>query len=159
LEFNSNLMGVDAPADKQVTFNQPVGDLPTISDSKGEWKFLGWFTATSGGTQYTAETVYILDENTKLYAQWEAIEVVSVELVAWESLNVYPNPTSDVFTIDGLEGGELLTIFDQSGRAVFNTVVKDAKEEISVSAMPAGTYFVRLTKGDAQTTVKLVIVK
>lgn len=46
------------------------GTLPT--PSKTGYKFKGWYTAKTGGTQITATSTVSIDKNITLYAQWEA---------------------------------------------------------------------------------------
>jgi len=158
LSFDPNTTGVGAPNDKEVTFDQPVGTLPELVHPY-DYIFKGWFTERGGaGTKYTAETVYRVDGDMKVYALWEEVEpITNVSEVIWPNLNVYPNPASDLVSISGLEGGELISIFDLSGRLVLNIKATSEKEEVSVSNLPAGTYFVRITKDNAEKTVKLLV--
>ena len=64
-----------APASIQVSYNSTYGTLPVLTDNN--MRFMGWFTAATGGDQVTAETLFTSTENQKLYAQWEAkIEIL-----------------------------------------------------------------------------------
>lgn len=64
-----------APASIQVSYNSTYGTLPVLTDNN--MRFMGWFTAATGGEQVTAETLFTSTENQKLYAQWEAkIEIL-----------------------------------------------------------------------------------
>lgn len=47
---------------------QALGTLPT--PTRDYYTFTGWFTAASGGTQVTAETVYSVANNITVYAHW-----------------------------------------------------------------------------------------
>lgn len=62
-----------------VTYNSKWGTLPTIS--KPGYRFKGWFTLRTGGTQYTADTMCfgagIINNNGAVaYAHWEPIEYI-----------------------------------------------------------------------------------
>lgn len=46
-----------------------IGDLPT--PTRDYYKFLGWFTAESGGNKVTPETKFSNDSNRTIYGQWE----------------------------------------------------------------------------------------
>ena len=59
-----------SPADKTVTFDAAYGALPTIS--RTGYTFDGWFTASTGGTEVTEETVVSNASDHILYAQWTA---------------------------------------------------------------------------------------
>lgn len=68
VKFNSQ--GGSTVADKTVTYDSTYGALST--PTRDGYKFLGWFTATSGGTQVTADTKVTITATQTLYAQWQA---------------------------------------------------------------------------------------
>lgn len=59
--------GSKYPYDRQVFGGNPVGALPTPSREK--YQFLGWFTASSGGTKVSASTK-VTGGDVTYYAQW-----------------------------------------------------------------------------------------
>lgn len=67
VSFNGN-GGTVSVNSKTVKIGQPLGDLP--SPSRNYYSFAGWFTASSGGTQYSADSVCNFTENFDLYAHW-----------------------------------------------------------------------------------------
>lgn len=67
ITFNPGIGTCDTAA-KTGTVDVKIGTLPT--PSKSYYTFNGWFTATSGGTQITADYVQADDSNITLYAQW-----------------------------------------------------------------------------------------
>ena len=64
--------GTVSPASKRVRPGNPVGELP--EPEYGGRDFLGWFTQQTGGTQYTATTVFDLHQDLTLYAHWFRFE-------------------------------------------------------------------------------------
>lgn len=68
VKFNSQ--GGSTVADKTVTYDSTYGTLST--PTRDGYKFLGWFTATSGGTQVTADTKVAITATQTLYAHWQA---------------------------------------------------------------------------------------
>lgn len=68
VKFNSQ--GGSTVADKTVTYDFTYGTLST--PTRDGYKFLGWFTATSGGTQVTADTKVAITATQTLYAHWQA---------------------------------------------------------------------------------------
>lgn len=54
------------PSSKQVTVGQAYGELPTVVGTPGN-RFVGWFTAETGGTQVTAETIVTATADHTLY--------------------------------------------------------------------------------------------
>ena len=54
-----------------------------------------------------------------------------------KSISVYPNPTNEIVTVSNTNGAEI-TILDLSGK----TLINSSSNEINVSNLSAGTYFV-----------------
>jgi hypothetical protein len=59
--------------------------------------------------------------------------------------NLYPNPVSDVLTLD-LEGSFRYTVYDVSGRAVMQGVLSASDHTLSVANLESGVYYIRLTE-------------
>ena len=55
------------------------------------------------------------------------------------SLDVYPNPTSDVLRINGMKGTATVQVVDAAGRVVVETVW-NAGQEVDVRLLPQGAY-------------------
>ena len=51
-----------------VTYDKPIGSMPTVK--KSGYNFAGWFNASSGGTQYTENTLWTTAGSVTLYAQY-----------------------------------------------------------------------------------------
>ena len=67
--YNGN-GGTPSVASKTVTYASTYGTLATAS--RTGYTLNGWYTAASGGTQVTADTVVKITSNQTLYAQWKA---------------------------------------------------------------------------------------
>ena len=65
--FNAN-GGTVGTASKTVTYDSTYGELPTPTWT--DHVFVGWFTASSGGTQVTSDTQVSITSDQTLYAQW-----------------------------------------------------------------------------------------
>lgn len=59
--------GSVTPASAETTAEGKLTSLPTPTLSR--YSFEGWYTAASGGTKITTDTVF--SENTTVYAQWK----------------------------------------------------------------------------------------
>ena len=71
--------GTITPASKQVTYDAPYGELPEGPTPPGAGSFIGWYTASTGGTQVTAETIVSTADNHTLYARFESTFTVTVQ--------------------------------------------------------------------------------
>lgn len=68
--FNAN-GGTVSPTSKTVTYASTYGTLPT--PTRAGYKFLGWFTSSSGGSQITSSTTVTITAAQTLWAHWECI--------------------------------------------------------------------------------------
>ena len=71
LLFDAN-GGSASESERIVRPGEVVGELPTATREKHT--FGGWWTARTGGTQWTSETVVDLHEDTTLFAHWTRTE-------------------------------------------------------------------------------------
>ncbi len=71
--------GTVSTTEKLVYYGQYYGELPT--PTRTGYGFTGWYTAASGGTQVTADTVVTVLANQTLYAHWSA----SAFTASWSS--------------------------------------------------------------------------
>ncbi len=76
--FDANGGSVDTTS-KRVYYGQAYGDLPT--PTRTGYGFTGWFTAASGGTKVTADSVVNVLADHTLYAHWSA----SAYTASWSS--------------------------------------------------------------------------
>jgi len=72
--------------------------------------------------------------------------------ISTSSLSIFPNPVFENFTINGVTEDTLVKITDLNGRIVLQRIVA-ANEQISISHLPAGVYFVRVN-GETAKIVK-----
>ncbi len=61
--------GIVETASVRIAYEGKYGDLPV--PTKGEERFLGWYTAPNGGEKITSETILSTPATTCLYAHWE----------------------------------------------------------------------------------------
>ena len=64
----------------QQTYGEPL-KLPA-DPAKDEYTFAGWYTAETGGTEVTEDTVYTADGPSTYYARWTKVQAFSVTVPA-----------------------------------------------------------------------------
>ena len=117
------------------------------------YKFGGWFT--DNGTflnEWNFET-NVVTQDIKLWAKWTVITGISE--IERADIKIYPNPVKDELRI---EIGELrinrVEIVDFSGKTIY--WFNSSRNEINVSALPSGIYFVKLETDKGIITQKFV---
>jgi hypothetical protein len=78
-----------------------------------------------------------------------------------EEIALYPNPTTDRFTLQvpEYEAATEVLITDIQGRIIDKRSLYSSINEIETNELPNGIYFVRIAQGERSTVLKLVIVK
>lgn len=113
--FNPNASDASvSPTSKTVTNGENYGDLPTATRSN--YRFGGWFTSASGGTQITSSTTVNLTGNQTLYAHWSVSKTYTVTFLARGG-----NPNSSTKNVSNGEAyGELPTTVYRNGGKYFD---------------------------------------
>lgn len=123
VSFNANGGSVETLS-KTVNSGEAYGTLPT--PTRTGYNFTGWYTALSGGTEVTPETVFSGSEDVVLYARWSLIyytvhfnanggTVSKTYKIAYygKPIETLPTPTRAYYTFDGwyteASGGTLVT--------------------------------------------------
>lgn len=75
-----------------------------------------------------------------------------------ESVLIYPNPTNDKLTVEGLSGKEIIRLSSESGREV--SVIRnesDKQKIIPTQALKPGVYILTLTRTDGSALTKRIV--
>jgi len=72
-------------------------------------------------------------------------------------LSIYPNPANNQFMISGLQGESKIEVLNILGESVIVIRTTSNQETISVSNLPTGTYFVKISQDNLQVTRKLIV--
>jgi hypothetical protein len=73
------------------------------------------------------------------------------------TLEIYPNPANSHFVVAGLNGESQIEVLNILGEKVYSIRSTNSQESISVSNLPTGTYFVKISQNDKMVTKKLVV--
>lgn len=84
-------------ASKKVTYQEKYGDLP--NPKLEGWKFKGWYTSATGGTQVSKETIYEATVDSTVYAHWEPIKY-TVRFNGNGNWNTSQGSYDQIFTYD-----------------------------------------------------------
>ena len=88
-----------------------------------------------------------------------SVGVANINNTAIANLKVYPNPVTDVMTVelDGMNGAPTgdLQIFDVTGKQVWSVAVNNSVMHIDTHNLPAGTYVVRFANDAGRVMTKI----
>ena len=130
-------------------FNVEAGNSISISWTLGE-TIIPTFTSQDG-------TLII----THGFQQKLIITAVEENIVNPVKINVYPNPTSEIVNLEfdtPVDGEFLLFLFDSQGKLVKTDQigVASVSKQINMQGLPAGIYYMKLTKGKLVNVYKVV---
>ncbi|MCG8577566.1 MAG: PKD domain-containing protein [Flavobacteriales bacterium] len=89
-----------------------------------------------------------------------SMEVVIDDVGVYENNKnfvVYPNPANEQLIVADIEAGSQIEIINLIGQTIYTTSATSSKENMDVSYLPAGTYFVRISGSTDQYTRKFVV--
>jgi hypothetical protein len=66
------------------------------------------------------------------------------DAVAYRNLRIYPNPTRDYLTIDGLPVNTELSLYSIVGQKISTKVALNATEQIDLNGLAAGLYLIQI---------------
>ncbi len=73
------------------------------------------------------------------------------------SINLYPNPVSNMLNIENLTGKTEIKITDMRGRGLIHQSESNAKHQVDLSSFSKGTYLVQITSGNTNIYRKIVV--
>ena len=165
----SVILSLDAVTDLEAVTDDNTVNL-TWTGSEGATSYLvyrnGEQLANQAGTTFTdivsdgINTYSVIATDGNLYSSAAFVTVnmgtVSVEEGELEILSVYPNPTRNMLTIAGGNAEYTYMMYNGMGQVVTNGQAKGI-EQINVSDMAKGVYFLRITTGTQVRVEKVVV--
>jgi hypothetical protein len=140
-------------------FTGTCGNLTTIgcSDDEGEDAFsmLQLTGLTPGETIYARIWEYANDTfGTFQVSAWNpALKATNFNV---DNLEVYPNPVKDILNVSYFDDITNVQIYNLLGQQVFSKTINASQSKIDVTALPKGTYMVKVAAADKIKTVKVI---
>lgn len=133
-----------------------IGNLR--NDSASEIEHVG---GGVGNEQYTwEESAYYIDD--VWLSHVDSMHYVSVNEglgMSNHGLEVWPNPTGEVFTVKSGKPHETLTLYDMTGRDVLESMERALQTVVDVSLLAEGVYVLKLEYDDGTTVSQRVVVQ
>lgn len=83
-------------------------------------------------------------------------QVVGLEEKITSSIEIYPNPAMEAFTIDGLKGESEIQLMDLNGKLIVNYNTKENSFVIERGSIAAGVYFIKVSGGNSSSIQKVM---
>jgi hypothetical protein len=109
--------------------------------------------------------LFIADNNNNLIREVNSVTIGIDGITLVNELNIYPNPSSGIFTVEssGVSGKSLIEVYNVFGGKVFETslaqTTKGATNEINLTTLPSGIYFIQLVNQKGRISKRVVIEK
>ncbi|MCB9232418.1 MAG: SBBP repeat-containing protein [Bacteroidia bacterium] len=72
-------------------------------------------------------------------------------------IRLFPNPNRGIFTLDGIQPGSQIEVWNVFGQMIFEEQVWQTQQEVNLENAAQGTYFLKLKFGESQVVRKVVI--
>lgn len=155
--FNVNGGNIVSGEASRIVYNgEKYGELPAAE--RQNYLFLGWYTAASGGTKITPDTIVDVSSDQILYAQWKtntykltfnanggSVSETSRTATCGQAIGTLPTPTRDYYTFNGWytaeSGGTKVTsatVFNTATTLYAQWTIHPLKGWTKASEVPAG---------------------
>jgi len=81
----------------------------------------------------------------------------NVKTLTNSDINIYPNPTTGIVNIEGIDNYNELRVLDIQGKTVM--AINDFTNTLNVSNLPKGNYIIRIISDNSVITKKLTLIK
>lgn len=125
--------------------NSDLSDpIVTGTSSTPTYDFENDFDNLSDGTYYWAVvSINACGSSISEIFSFEYVSFVSVTEFNTQSISVYPNPTSGMLTIEGIQSQILLNVTDVTGRIIYSKEFTPMDTTIDLSDLTPGIYFLK----------------
>jgi len=97
------------------------------------------------------------DGSTYYFDNLSVDELTSVQLLTAEQVRVFPNPTTDQWTISSPEARiEVLDLFNMNGQRVFTATPGIDQYNVDARTLPSGTYVLSVQTAEGRRITRLV---
>jgi hypothetical protein len=85
-------------------------------------------------------------------------DVITNQCKDLTELQVYPNPSSGIFTISGLDESAKITVTNATGEVVYSSKDMNSSHLINISSQPDGVYQLFISNGSWNKVVRIVVI-
>ena len=121
-----------------------LGNNTIITDKNNNFYTTGWLDSTSTFYSNPLTTFYGQGKTYGYVLKFNYNTTGIKGLNLKDNFKIYPNPTSGLFTIEGIKVETIITIYDITGKAISKNVLNTlGKTELEIEGSP-GIYFIEV---------------
>jgi hypothetical protein len=87
------------------------------------------------------------DQRITVYYRLE-LDLTNAGLIGLEQIEIYPNPTSGVLNISGIQTGNRIQLYNSTGSLILDRNAAGSVEVLSVDNVPAGLFIIVISNGN-----------
>jgi len=139
----------------------------TLADFAVTGEGVQWYDAATGGnllpetTLIVSGTVYFASQT---IADCESINRLQITagvnlgntVFDMHKLRYYPNPVTDVITLEYNKTISSITVYNLLGQKVITKEPNISNTQLNMSSLPAGSYIIRISSGNEYGTIKII---
>lgn len=89
--------------------------------------------------------------------QYDMIAVEKCKSLNYESISIYPNPSSSgIFSIKGNKGLSQVNVYDAKGKLVYETSMSESSAEVDISSLATGIYLMKISNNEFNKSIKII---
>jgi len=165
VDINGNILKIVDPCgdfDPEISANVDLNGAIATEGTEYYWYLNGDLVDGENDQEFAADEngeVYAVVENADGCAvQTNSIELTNVSVEDFEKreVKVYPNPTSDSITIEGVNSKTQMEVVNTAGQIFVVNFNQEghSKAVADVSHLPSGMYFIRLQNGTSSSVIQ-----
>jgi hypothetical protein len=165
IAWASQYSNVSVSANKEYTFTSSTAtDYVTITNAAGTIIYssgttpLVWQSGAISGTirYYLHTNIACGVQNVNRVKSVKCTSVLGGEENQWQSLHVFPNPTTHLLHIANDNFIDSVSVYNMFGQLIKQQMIQAQTGTIDMSGLAAGTYFARVVSGNTSKTLKVV---
>ena len=103
------------------------------------------------------EIIINTTDSPNVYFTTECLGSTKIEDLTYDWLNIYPNPTNSLLTIETDQSDHYsIEISSLNGQLIYSTTMEGTSHQIDLSSFQKGVYFITIRSEDFVTTRKVI---
>jgi hypothetical protein len=132
---SSNLTGTTMVSEFYSRITPAAGATAVVVDANGNEK------TTGDLNQGDVLKVTSADQKINVIYQLD-LDITSAALTGMEQIEIYPNPTSGVLNISGIQTGNRIQLYNATGEIILDRTANGNFEVLSLDKVPSGMFFI-----------------